>query len=77
MDLALKNIMVSGGEVFIKGSRFSLFFPHGCTCKRVLQEKDCEYIGRTGGPTKGTKNIYWFNCPHCKTTFIKKTEKDL
>lgn len=75
MDLSLKNIMVAGGEVFVKGSRFALFFPHVCTCKKTLQEKECEYLGKTGKNSR--MNIYWFNCPHCGTTFIKKTESDL
>ena len=71
MDLRLKNYMVSGGEIFVNGSRFSMFFPHNCTCKRVLEEKECDYIGKM----KGLKNysLYMFNCPHCKTTFSKKS----
>ena len=74
MDLSLKNFMVSNGEIFMNGSRFALFFPHVCTCKRTLQEKECEYLGQT---KMANKKVYWFNCPHCNTTFIKKHEKQL
>jgi len=77
LDLSLKKTLVSGDHVFLKGSRFFSFFPHKCTCKKIVAEADCSYIGRTGGPKKLSKNIYWFNCPHCKTTFIKKSEKAL
>jgi len=71
----IKNVMVNNEEIFVKGSRFSIFFPHVCTCKKVLKEAECEYLGRTS--MGKIKKVYWFNCPHCKTTFIKKHERVL
>lgn len=72
MDLRLKNQMVSmGGELYIKGSRFSRFFPHTCNCKKVLEEKESPYIGKM--KDRRGSFLYMFNCPHCKTTFSKKS----
>lgn len=75
LELNLKNAMVSGSTAFLNGSRFFMFFPHICTCKKILQEKDCKYIGRT--EEHRPKKVYWFNClnPKCNTTFTKMHER--
>jgi len=47
-------------------------FPRVCNCKRILFEKDAEYIGEN---ELNEKRAYWFNCLHCETTFIKINKK--
>lgn len=68
LDLRLK-------EELISPSKFSSFFPHSCSCKREIEEKESVYTGKTGN--KIQRNIYWFNCVHCGTTFLKKSKRDI
>lgn len=58
-------------------TRFGMFFPHVCGCQTEpeLKEDQCKYIGRMDSH-RGYW-LYMFNCPHCKTTFCKKSGDDL
>lgn len=59
------------GEVVIPENTF----PRVCSCKRTLGRDDADFLDKTEEKGIGI-NIYWFNCLHCQTTFIKKENRD-
>ena len=62
---------VSDNDIDELQSKLSDVFPHDCTCGVSVQFDDAIFIGTQdsyGG-------IDHYNCPECKTTFIKKLRK--
>lgn len=43
---------------------------HNCTCGKELDDKTAKFIGET---KEKHLLLKWYNCPYCKSTFIKKT----